>query len=153
ERLEALFSERPSDVGSELAHHFEQASDWSRAVKYLRLAAETSRRYLAQREAIAILRHALDLVKHLPEGERAQRGIAILETLAPTYIVAFDIEEFETALATFQALADRAAHYGLIDVELRALIDQAFPLSWVSSQRCLDALERARRLGERHPDP
>src|SRR5262249_38215641 len=44
-------------------------------------------------------------------------------------------------------------HYGLIDVELRALIDQAFPLSWVSSQRCLDALERARRLGEGHPDP
>src|SRR5262249_3383250 len=153
ERLAALSSENPSAGASGLASHYEQASDWSRAVKYLCLAAETSRRCLAQREAIAILRHALDLVKHVPEGERAQSEIAILETLATTYIVAFDIDEFETALETYQTLADRAAHYGLIDVELRALIDQAFPLSWVSSQRCLDALERARRLGEGHPDP
>src|SRR5262249_40513746 len=79
--------------------------------------------------------------------------IAILETLATTYIVAFDIDEFEMALETYQALADRAAHYGLIDVEVRALIDHAFPLSWVSSQRCLDALERARRPGWGYPDP
>src|SRR5262249_53810223 len=95
ERLEAPFSENPADVASELAHHFEQASDWSRAVRYLCLAAETSRRCLAQREAIAILRHALELVKRLPAVERGPSEIAILETLATTYIVAFDIDEFE----------------------------------------------------------
>jgi DNA-binding winged helix-turn-helix (wHTH) protein/tetratricopeptide (TPR) repeat protein len=153
ERQEALFSENVSAVASELAYHFEQGSDWPRAVKYLHLAADASRRCLAQREAIGILRHALGLVHHLPENERAQSEIALLATLATTYVVAFDIDEFETALETYQALADRAAHYGLIDVEVRALIEQAFPLSWVSSQRCLDALERARRLGAQHPDP
>jgi tetratricopeptide (TPR) repeat protein len=152
ERLEALFPENVSAVASELAYHFEQGSNWPRAVKYLHLAADASRRCLAQREAIGILRHALGLVHHLPENERAQSEIALLATLATTYVVAFDIDEFDTALETYQALADRAAHYGLIDVEVRALIEQAFPLSWVSSQRCLDALERARRLGAQHPD-
>jgi tetratricopeptide (TPR) repeat protein len=153
ERLEALSSESLSDVASELANHFEQGADWPRAVKYLRLAADASKRCFAQGEAIAFLRHALGLVHHLPEGERAQSEIAILETLAMTYIVVLDIDEFETALETYQALADRAAQHGFIDVEVRALIEQAFPLSWVSSQRSLDALERALRLGDRHPDP
>jgi DNA-binding winged helix-turn-helix (wHTH) protein/tetratricopeptide (TPR) repeat protein len=152
ERLESLSSESSSDVASELANYFEQGADWPRAVKYLRLAADASKRCFAQGEAIAFLRHALDLVHHLPEGERAQSEIAILETLATTYIVVFDVDEFETALETYQALADRATHHGFIDIAVRALIDQAFPLSWVSSQRSLEALERALRLGDHHPD-
>jgi hypothetical protein len=45
--------------------------------------------------------------------------------------------------ATTEALAARAAHYGLLDVEVRALIDMAYPLSWISSERCLDILKRA----------
>jgi hypothetical protein len=52
ERLEALSSESLSEVASELADHFEQGSDWSRAIKYLRLAADASKRCLAKREAI-----------------------------------------------------------------------------------------------------
>jgi DNA-binding winged helix-turn-helix (wHTH) protein len=152
-RLEALSSESLSDVASELANHFEQGADWPRAVKYLRLAADTSKRGFAQGEAIAFLRHALGLVPHLPEGERAQSEVAILETLATTYIVVYDVDEFETALETYQALVERAALHGFIDVEVRALLEQAYPLSWVSSQRSLDTLERARRLGDRHPDP
>ena len=153
ERLEALSGDAASVLASELADHFERGSDWQRAVKYLRLAADASRRYFAQREAIAVLRRALGLVHHLPETERAQSELAILETLATTHVVAFDIDQFDATLETYHTLADRAAHYGAVDVEVRALVDQAFPLSWVSSERCLDALERARRLGARHPDP
>jgi hypothetical protein len=37
----------------------------------------------------------------------------------------------------------------VIDVEGRALIDMAWPLSWTSSQRSLEALERALRLSAR----
>jgi DNA-binding winged helix-turn-helix (wHTH) protein len=42
DRLEALFSQQLSEMGSELAYHFEQGSDLPRAVKYLQLAAQTS---------------------------------------------------------------------------------------------------------------
>jgi tetratricopeptide (TPR) repeat protein len=57
------------------------------------------------------------------------------------------------ALETYEALAERAAHYGLVDIEIRALIGTAYPLSWVSSERCLEALERALRLGAAQGDP
>jgi predicted ATPase len=91
ERLEALCAENLSDVASELADHFKQGSDWSRAVKYLRLAADASRRRLAQREATAFLQSALALVHHLPEGERAPAEIALLQALATTYIAVFQL--------------------------------------------------------------
>jgi predicted ATPase len=39
-RLEELFLGRVGEVAAELAHHFEESCDWSRAVKYLRLVAE-----------------------------------------------------------------------------------------------------------------
>ena len=62
EQLETLFSDRLSEAAPELARHFEHASDWQRAVNYLRIAAETARRRYANREATALLlRHgALD---------------------------------------------------------------------------------------------
>src|SRR5580693_6833430 len=40
ERLEALYAGHENEVAAELAEHFEEASDWTRAVKYLRLAAD-----------------------------------------------------------------------------------------------------------------
>src|SRR5260370_14282767 len=54
---------------------------------------------------------------------------------------------------TCEALAGRAAHYGLIDVEVGALIDMAYPLSWISSERCLKVFERALELGARQKEP
>ena len=41
----------------------------------------------------------------------------------------------------------------VIDVEVRALNDMAWPLSWTNSQHSLEALERALRLSARQQDP
>jgi len=152
ERLEALSGDDPSAVASELADHFEQGSDWTRTVKYLRLAADASRRRLALGEAMATLRRALGLVHRLPEGERAANEVAILETLATNSILVTDIDEYETILEAYRALTDRAAHFGFVDVEVRALVEQAWPMSWTNSQPALDALERALRLGDRQTE-
>ena len=149
ECLAALSSGDPTGIASELADHFEQGGAWTRAIEFFRLAANASRRCLARSEEISFLRRALRLVPYLPETERAQTEIALLETLATTYIAVYDPSEFDAALEAYQTLADRAAHYGRVDVEVRALIEQAFPLSWISSQRSLEALERALRLGDR----
>src|SRR5260370_33489243 len=54
---------------------------------------------------------------------------------------------------TCEALAGRAAHYGLIDVEVGAVVDMAYPLSWISSERCLKVLEGALELGARQKEP
>jgi predicted ATPase len=71
EKLEALFSKQLSDVAPELADHFEKCADWSRAIKYLRLAAERAARRCAHREATALLEQAFALATKLPDGDRA----------------------------------------------------------------------------------
>jgi DNA-binding winged helix-turn-helix (wHTH) protein/tetratricopeptide (TPR) repeat protein len=145
QRLEELFSDRLAAVAAELAHHFEQSSDWSRAVKYLQLAAETARRRYAHREAAANLQHALELSSKLAEAERATKEVELLELLGMIYAGDYDIR----ALESFEAMADRAKRFGLIDAQARALVGLAYPLSWISSERCIDALDRAILLSDR----
>src|SRR5216684_422606 len=147
ERLETLCAERPSEVAAELAHHFEEGSDWSRAAKYLQLQAETAGRRYVPREAAAILQDALELLSKLSEAERARDEIEILEKLAAIYLVSYDVR----AIETYGALRARAAHYGLVDVEVRALIGWA--RSWVSTPRCLEVVEQALRLSAKQSDP
>jgi DNA-binding winged helix-turn-helix (wHTH) protein/tetratricopeptide (TPR) repeat protein len=137
-------------IAQELAHHFEQGGDWPQAVKYLRLAAQVAARRTANREATANLEHALELATKLPESERPAVETEILEQLAGIYRESFDEVR---AVETYEALRARAAHYGLIDVEIRALIDMAFPLSWSSTDRYLEVLDRALRLSSRQQDP
>jgi DNA-binding winged helix-turn-helix (wHTH) protein/tetratricopeptide (TPR) repeat protein len=133
-----------------LASHFELGEDWLRAVKYLRQAADTAGRRFEPRQTVEILEHALELVKNLGDAERTVSEIEILEKLAPTYIALLD--DIHT-IESYEALAARAAHEGLIDVEVRALVDMAWPLSWTSSERSLEALERALQLSAHQKDP
>lgn len=148
-QLEILFADRVNEVAPELAHHFEEGSDWLKAVKYLRLVAETAGRRYAPAEATRVLHHALELSTKMPERERATNETEILEKLAPMYVISFDMR----ALETYEALRTRAAYYGMIDVEVRALIDIAYPLSWISAQRSLEAVERALELSAGQTDP
>jgi DNA-binding winged helix-turn-helix (wHTH) protein len=150
ERLEAVFAPQLNELAPELAHHFEQGSDWPRAVRYLRLAADMAAQgyAYAPREATANLQHALDLAGKLPDAERAAAETEILDTLAGMYVVSFDMR----AVDTYEALRARAVDYGLIDVEVRALIGMAYPLSYSSARQCLDLLERALRLSSAQRD-
>jgi DNA-binding winged helix-turn-helix (wHTH) protein/tetratricopeptide (TPR) repeat protein len=149
ERLEQIFTADPGEVAPQLALHFEESRDWPRAVKYTGLVAETAGRRYAPREAAAALERAVELSRRLPDPQRAISEIALLEKLAEIYVVSFDARAPEA----YQALADRAAHYGLIDAEVRALIGMAYPLSWSSSQRCLEVLDKALRLSMQQSDP
>jgi DNA-binding winged helix-turn-helix (wHTH) protein/tetratricopeptide (TPR) repeat protein len=150
ERLEAMFADRLSDMVPRLARHFEDGRDWRRAVKYLRLVAETAGQRYAPEEATRILRHALDLCEKMPEIERAEDETEILEKLAAIYVVSFDDMY---AVEIYEALRAKAAHYGLLDVEIRALVGMAYPLSWSNAQRSLEMVERALQLGTRQTDP
>lgn len=148
ERLETSYFGKHHKDASELAHHFEEGCDWARAVKYLRLAAESAKRRYANREAIIILRRALQLCTKLRESERALCEIEVLELLGMIHAGDYDLR----AIESFEAMASRAADHGLVDIEARALIGLAYPLSWISSRRCLEALERALFLGDHQSD-
>jgi tetratricopeptide (TPR) repeat protein len=150
ERLEALYTGRENEAAAELAEHFEEASDWSRAVKYLLLAADSARRRYAHREAIAILKQAAELMNRRPEADRLTCEIEILEQLGTFYIALTDIR---AALETYEKLVALAACHGLIDVEIRALMDMALPATWISAQLYIETIERALRLSARQEDP
>jgi DNA-binding winged helix-turn-helix (wHTH) protein/tetratricopeptide (TPR) repeat protein len=132
-----------------LADHFEQGGDWPRAVRYLRLAADTVGRRFEPRQAAEILQHALELLDKLPAAERAVIEIEILQKLATIYAALVDNTH---AIETYELLAARAARDGLIDVEVRALIDMAYPLSRTSSQRSLEVLGHALVLSAQQKD-
>jgi DNA-binding winged helix-turn-helix (wHTH) protein/tetratricopeptide (TPR) repeat protein len=146
-------SEPLNEAAAWLAGHFEEGGDWTRAVKYLRMAADTAGRRFESRQAAAILEHALDLVKNLQEAERAESEIEILEKLATIYVALLDGIHAIKAIKSYEALAAIAADGGLIDLEVRSVIDMAWPLSWSSSERSLEAVDRALRLSARQEDP
>jgi DNA-binding winged helix-turn-helix (wHTH) protein len=156
EELEQLFahsggSEHLAEVAPDLAHHFEAAADWGRAAIYLEMTAETAcrRAITAPLGACLILERALDLVQRVPEAARAEIELSILQRLAAMYVSSFA----SRAVDIYETLASRAASYGLLNAEISGLVGMAYPASWVSSQRCLQAVEQALALGERVRDP
>jgi tetratricopeptide (TPR) repeat protein len=62
--------------------------------------------------------------------------------LAAHRAAAFDMR----AIETYETLVARAADYGLIDVQARALLDLSYFLSLTSAERSMDAVQRALRL-------
>jgi predicted ATPase len=62
--------------------HFDRAANSKRAVKYLQQAAENDIRRFAYREAVALARRGLELVKRLPDTpERARQEVGLHLTL------------------------------------------------------------------------
>jgi DNA-binding winged helix-turn-helix (wHTH) protein len=125
ENAEALHVSREADVAAELAYQFEQGGDWPRAVKHLLSQADTAGRRFEPKQAAAILEHALKLVNKIPEAERARSEIEVLQKLAGLYSAMYDPRSVEL----YETLRTRADHYGLLHVEIRALLDMALPLA------------------------
>ena len=143
ETAEALRAFPEAVIAAELAYQFEESGDWLRAIKYLQLAADTAGRRFEPRQAAEILEHGLELVNKIAEAERAQSEIAILGKLANIYQASYD----PRAAETYEALAGRAAHYGLAEVEAGALLEMAFPLALVSGDPTFVGSEICQRNG------
>jgi predicted ATPase/DNA-binding winged helix-turn-helix (wHTH) protein len=79
---EIIYGDRVGEIAAELAVHFEQARDLTRAVKYLQLAAENAIRRFAYQEAVALARRGLELLGKLPDSpERARQELGLHLTL------------------------------------------------------------------------
>ena len=142
ERLEILYSQQLRELGSALAHHFEQSADWPRTVKYLQLAADAAEQRFGHREAIGLLQRGLEFTRRLPAAEGSATEIEILERLADILYASLDAN----APHAYEALASRAAQCGAIDVEVRALISMAAMYLFIDADRSLGYLDRALAL-------
>ena len=81
--LEAATADRAGMTASLLAHHWRQASDPDRAVRWLLIAAEDAERAWAKREAAALYGQALELIGDGEVGRRRElhlrRGMALVD--------------------------------------------------------------------------
>ena len=149
ERLETVYSQQLSEVGSELVYHFEESADWPRTIKYLRLAADAAERRCGHKEVIELLERALSLASRLPAEQRPLTEIEILEKLARILYLTVD----PRAPNLYEELASRAAQCGAIDLEVRSVVEMARLWSWSDSRRALELLDRAEQINARQADP
>jgi tetratricopeptide (TPR) repeat protein len=115
EVLERAYTDRLDEVAAVLGHHFEQAGDDVRAVKYYSLAGETAARQYALPEAITYFSKVIDVRRRAGELSAAslrQRGLA-QESLG----------QFEAARADYEEARDLAAEAGDAAAQWQALLD------------------------------
>ncbi len=78
ERGESIYGDRRCEIAAELAMHFEQSHDWTRALNYLLQAAENAAVRSAHREAIDLANRGLEALKCLPEtAEHAKQEMTL----------------------------------------------------------------------------
>jgi tetratricopeptide (TPR) repeat protein len=82
EHAESLYGERAGEIAVELAMHFEQGANYTRAVKYLQQAADNDLRRFAYQEAVVLARRGLELLARLPDSpQRVQQQLRLQLTL------------------------------------------------------------------------
>ena len=108
--LEALFDQGQDDLAPLLAHHFDEAGETSKAVRYFELAGETARARYANQEASEFFARALGLAEADGQLERLP-GLHRARGLTCEILGDFDGSrlEHEAALKTAQALGDERA--------------------------------------------
>lgn len=82
ERLELAYGEQSEEIAAELAHHFEERRDFTRAMRYLQLAADQSAARFANRETLDYLGRALAWVDRLPPENRVDACLVLLQQRA-----------------------------------------------------------------------
>jgi DNA-binding winged helix-turn-helix (wHTH) protein/tetratricopeptide (TPR) repeat protein len=102
-----IYRERTNEIATELAMHFEQSRDWTRAMRYLAIAAQNATHRSAHHEASALARRGLELLKLVPESaERAQHEIRFRIVLGASLMIlrGFASAEVEEVFAPGRAL-------------------------------------------------
>ncbi len=145
ERLEAAYGAQAPDIAAELAMHYTRGQELSRAVRYLRLAAENATRRYANREAVDFLTLALPLVGQLAESEYAAQYPAVLEQRGIVYRI---IGQMQAAAEDFTALAAYTQALGRTEAAIDALFYRAGVLSWLDRELCLTTVKDAVALSQ-----
>jgi oligopeptide transport system substrate-binding protein len=96
EALEGLHGEELSEAYGQLARHFAEADDATRASDYLLKAGDEARTIDAEAEAVDYYRRALAFLERTGEGARARE---VLLRIGLTHHLSFDFEQADLAYA------------------------------------------------------
>ncbi len=131
--LEGQFQGHAEQIAGQLAHHYAEAREASRAVDYWLLAGDRARLLYAHQEAIAHYRRALAILRQQGAHERAART---LMKLGLTHQIAFEHQQarqmYDEGLALW-CLADKAYR-----PEVSSSAEVVLRVDWPGSIRTLD---------------
>jgi hypothetical protein len=123
-----------------LALHFELGHDFSKAVRYLCMAAESSARRFSTREAASYLTRALELVDRLPSDVQSATRLKLLVQRAWAWRAGGD---FFRSLEDLNAMVAHAVETGHLREEVSGLVDLSRFVLYVDRRQCLPLAERA----------
>lgn len=138
---EQLYASDPKRIAAGLAGHFELAADFSRAVHYLRMAAEVAAGRYSVQEAAQYLDRAFVMLERVRGDDQASCRMDLLEQRAIMRLIA---SEMPGAVADFRAIADQAALLGAVDSRIGALLEPAPPLLFVDYRQAFAAIDEAK---------
>jgi class 3 adenylate cyclase/tetratricopeptide (TPR) repeat protein len=95
--IEELYQDRVEEQVDILHHHFRRAENWSKAVKYGRLAANRAYRLSQFHEAVAVFEQTKSCLQHLPEDRSRQETLLdiLLEMIWPLHFTGDQDQVFE----------------------------------------------------------
>ncbi|MCC6174415.1 MAG: AAA family ATPase [Chloroflexi bacterium] len=142
--IEEIYADRLSEHYETLAHHFERAEIWDRALEYLLLSGEKALAAFAPRQAAAVFERALTTAERSGNALSAEQSLRAHSSLGQARFLTSDWDEsvasFEAALGAARALDDRGR-------ELEPLFQLANACLW--AHRMAEAFahaEQAHRL-------
>jgi DNA-binding winged helix-turn-helix (wHTH) protein len=146
---ETAYADRIREIAAELAVHFAEGRDYSKAIRYRWLSADVAIRRYANREAIEHLGRALKLAEHFSGAERARLEGATLEQRAAAQRA---MDENHAAASDYEWVVAYAAQAGQKEWQVKTLIKLSSVLFWTDHQRSLAAAESAVNLSRGLPD-
>ena len=150
EWLEQTYGAHAGVIETQMAHHFEEAGDYGRAIEHLRRAADRDVRRWAHQEAAARLTHAVALADHLPPADAAAVYPLLLDQLGR---VRRGLGDLPGTLQACETLAAWARDHGEIGWEASAVLHRATVLAWVDSEGSRVASMEGMTLSQRVDDP
>jgi DNA-binding winged helix-turn-helix (wHTH) protein/tetratricopeptide (TPR) repeat protein len=150
EWLERTYGAHAGMIETHMAHHFEEAHDYGRAIEHLRRAADRDLRRWAHQEAVARLTHAVALVNHLPPADALAVYPLLLDQLGRARR---GLGDLPGTVETFETLGTWARDHGEVGWQARAMLQRATVLGWIDSEGSYAASIEGIRLSQRVDDP
>src|ERR1051326_2911207 len=147
---EKIYESDPNSIAAELAGHFELSGDFSRAIRYLRMAADRAHSRQSKEEAMRHLERALGLVDRLRVDDRPVARMDLLEQRARMRMSYWDLHG---AVADYHEVVQEARSCGAPDRECRALLESIHGLIILDYRKGLAAIEEGQAALLGAPDP
>jgi class 3 adenylate cyclase/tetratricopeptide (TPR) repeat protein len=117
--IEDLYGDRLAEQYEVLAHHFEKAEAWDKALEYLIKAADKAARAFATRDALALYDAAEAMADRLRDGVPADTRTAIHRGRAELYVL---VSDFDRARVEWEEVRRQARQTGDRHAEGAALV-------------------------------